>query len=349
MKNTIYIFIFIFFSLSIAGQSKSEEKQRDSAFYKVADIWFSAWKLVSKDIYKIDHVKPVDFVFFDDQYVYSTSDVTIKKGSVVDGPNLMNLQLKWKKALHNDSLTLPNEYVVPVEFKTLLSPLYDKPAKSFLMTPLPSFYENKMIYSDENKLNQITTASFLHNLSHSQQMQNFEKELIEYEEYYEDSYDPGLSFCYNVIEQNAFRHDSIYLKDYNKEINFFYSSIKNNSLDRKMIKNGLDMMKQRQNKYFVGEYKGWEKVEDLIVTMEGFADYSTYLWLIHPKGGNMKKKNFTELMATERLFEFAEWPFQVTNPLFLILAKLNKPKNWAKVMVGNKVKTVTELIDESVK
>ena len=97
MKYLFFIPILFFITSNIFGQSKTEEKDGDRAFYETTKTWFSAWKLVSKDIYEIDKVRPVDFVFFDDKYVYSTSTTTIKNGKSVRGCNLLNLSLFWKK------------------------------------------------------------------------------------------------------------------------------------------------------------------------------------------------------------------------------------------------------------
>ena len=39
--------------------------------------WFTAWEFVSKNNYKIEKLQPVEFVFFDDTFVYSTSQISI--------------------------------------------------------------------------------------------------------------------------------------------------------------------------------------------------------------------------------------------------------------------------------
>lgn len=53
MKYFHFIFISIFISLNISGQNKIVESKGDIAFYKATKKWFSAWKLVSKEIYHL--------------------------------------------------------------------------------------------------------------------------------------------------------------------------------------------------------------------------------------------------------------------------------------------------------
>ncbi len=138
MKNIIYVFIALVFYSSNYGQVKTDDLQRDEAFLVATKKWFSAWELVSHDIYRIEKVKPVEFVFFDDTYVYSTSTVTINNGDIVKGNNLINLTFIWKKAVHNDSITLPDHSVVSVGLMSYASEIPNE-NKSFFVMPLPSF------------------------------------------------------------------------------------------------------------------------------------------------------------------------------------------------------------------
>ncbi|MBL0268731.1 MAG: hypothetical protein IPP99_08730 [Chitinophagaceae bacterium] len=120
MIKAFSIIIFFLTSLLAFGQGKTDVQKRDADFNNATKKWFLAWELVSTQYYKIQKVKAVEFVFFDDQYVYSTSAVTIKNGSPVKGNHLMNLKFQWKRELHHDSLTLPDKSVVPINLMSLL-------------------------------------------------------------------------------------------------------------------------------------------------------------------------------------------------------------------------------------
>jgi hypothetical protein len=340
MKKTIYIFITLLFSLSVIGQIKTDEKKRELAFYNAINKWFSAWKLVNKDIYKIDKVKPVDFVFFDDTYVYSTSNITIKKGLELKGPNLINLKLNWKRKAHNNMLTLPDRSVVPIGLMSFAAEMPNDSNKSFFVMPLPSFWIKSGVTSKELGTENLITGVFIHEFSHSQQMQNFGKKITELEE----TNNFGVEFSDDIV-QNLFEKDSIYLKSYKNEIDLLYGSIQNNILDKKSLKEGLSLIKQRQEKYFIGEYKNLNQIDDFFLTMEGLGQYSMYLWLINPKGGAIKKET-----AIEGVRRGGKWWSQDEGfALFLILDKLINPENWAKDMFGNKTENIVEMIDKLIK
>lgn len=322
-------------SLSVYGQHQSDNKERDFAFYQATNKWFAAWKLVNKDIYKIDTVRPVEFVFFDDIYVYSTSVNSIKNGSPVKGNNLMNLKLKWKKERHNDSLTLPDKSVVPVNLMSYAAEIPNE-GKSFFVMPLPGFWKQAGVTSKELGLDNLITGVFLHEFSHSQQMQNFGKKMTEYEKQSNFS----MEFSDDIV-QHIFSKDTAYLTYYKKEIELFYGAVKNDTLNKDAVQKGLLIYEQRQTENFKEKYAHLGPIDDFFLTMEGLGQYSMYLWLIHPRGANIKKD-----IALEGVRRGGKWWSQDEGfALFLILDKLSAPENWASNMFGDKsIETVTFLI-----
>ncbi len=335
MIKVFYFLILFSIRLSVCGQSETVDKKRYLAFYNATYKWFSAWKLVSKEFYKIEKVRPVEFVFFDDKYVYSTSTIAIKNGSPIIGNNLMNLKFQWKRELHNDSLTLPDKSVVPINLMSFAAEIPTN-GKSFFVMPLPIFWQQAGVSSKELGLENLITGVFIHEFSHSQQMQNFGKKMTAFEK--QNNY--GIEFSDDIV-QNIFAKDTTYLKYYKKEIEFFYGSIKNNALEKNTAREGLSLMKHRQNKYFKGKYENLNKIDNFFLTMEGLGQYSMFLWLKHPKGGNIKRE-----IAIEGVRRGGKWWSQDEGfALFLILDKLTMPKNWARDMFGDKTESVTVLID----
>ncbi len=336
MKKVSHILTLIFMSLSVFGQNKTDDKERDLAFYKATNKWFSAWKLVSKDIYKINKVKPVDFVFFDDKYVYSTSIISVKNGITVKGNDLMNLKLQWKRKLHHDSLTLPDKSVIPLALMSFAAEVPNE-SKSFFVMPLPSFWTQAKVFSRELGTENLITGVFIHEFSHSQQMQNFGKKLTEYEK--QNTFEADFS---DDIVQNLFANDTNYSKGYKKEVDLFYASIKQNILDKSAVKEGFLLFKQRQTTFFRGKYENLIEIDDFFLTMEGIGQYSMFLWLINPKGGNIEKG-----LAIEGVRRGGRWWSQDEGfALFLILDKLTTSKSWAKSMFGNETESVISLINK---
>jgi hypothetical protein len=325
-------------SLTVCGQSNDNDKKRDLAFYNAISKWFSAWKLVSKDIYKIQKVRPVEFVFFDDKYVYSTSTITIKKGNNVKGSNLMNLKLNWKKELHNNSLTLPDKSVVPINLMSFAAEIPTDSSKSFFVMPLPSFWKKSEVSSKELGLENLITGVFIHEFSHSQQMQNFGKKMTVFEQ--QNNF--GVQFSDDIV-QNIYSKDTTYLEFYKKENELFYASIKNNALEKKSVNEGFAIMKQRQKEYFQGKYENLKLIDNFFLTMEGLGQYSMFLWLTHPKGGNIKRE-----IAIKGVRRGGKWWSQDEGfALFLILDNLTPPKNWVQGMFGDKTESVINLIDNN--
>ena len=334
MKRIIYISVFICLNLSVFGQQMNDDKERELAFYSATKKWFSAWELISKEIYLIEKLRPVDFVFFDDKYVYSTSDHSVQAGETVKGNNFMNLKFQWRRKLHNDSLTLPDKTVLPLGLMSFAAQSAEQ-GKPFFVMPLPGFWKQAGVLSKQLGIDNLITGVFLHEFSHSQQMQNFGKKITEFEK------QNKLKIDFNDdIVQNIFSKDTGYLRCYNKEIEFFNSSIKNNMFDRVTIGKGLSMINERQAKYFSGEFKNFKEIDNFFLTMEGLGQYSMFLWLTHPKGGNLKKE-----IAIDGVRRGGSWWSQDEGfALFLILEKLTLPKNWIAGMFGDKTESVTDLI-----
>ena len=337
MIKAFLLSIFCFITLTIYGQNKTDDQLRDSAFYNDVNKWFSAWKLISKDIYKIKKTKSVAFVFFDDKYVYSTSEVTITNGTDVKGPNLINLYLTWKKALHHNNITLPDGATVPVNLMSFAAQIPDGNDKSFFIMPLFSFWEKSGIKSEELGLENLVTGVFIHEFSHSQQMQNFGKQIAIYEQ--QNNF--GIEFSDDLV-QHIFVKDSNYIKYYNKEIQHFYNATKTNILDKYDVNEGLSIRNQRHKEFFKDQYKNLNQIDDFFLTMEGLGQYSMYVWLMHPKGANLERKILIEGIRRKGKW----WSQDEGFALFLILDQLTKPKNWAADMFGNKVQSVIFLIDK---
>lgn len=337
MKKTIFILFLLTNTISAFAQIKTEEKKRDIEFYETIKKWFSAWKLIGEDTYEIDTLSHVDFIFFDDKYVYSTSNITITNGILVKGYNLNNLKLKWKKALHHDTIRLPDKSLVPIGLMSFAAEIPNEKKKSFFIMPLPSFWMKLGIESKELGIENLLTGIFIHEFSHSQQMQNFGRQIALYEK--EKNF--GKDFNDNLV-QNIFQKDTSYVKHYNQEVDLLYSLTRSNLHDIASLEKAIILMKQRQNVYFKDEYNGLTNIDNIFLTMEGLGQYSMYLWLIHPKGGNIKKEIAIEGVRRNRNW----WSQDEGFALFLILDELSKSKKWAKEMFGINTVSVTTLIEQ---
>lgn len=315
----------------LAQPTTSPEAAARDEFRQATQAWFSAWQLVSTQVYKINDVKAVDFIFFDEQYVYSTSDVVIPEGEAVAGEHLMNLQLTWKRALHKDSITLPDRSVLPVGLMSFAS---DHNGKPFFIMPLPGFWKQAGVDSQELGFMNLITGVFVHEFSHSQQMNNFGRQMTAFEE----QQDFGVEFSDNLV-QDLFGQDTIYTSLYKKEVASFFAATAN-GLDKRRVKAGLKIMKERHRLYFTDTNKNLGQIDDFFLTMEGLGQYSMYRWLVDPQGGNIQKA-----LAIKGVRRGGKWWSQDEGfALFLILENLTSPANWAGELLGDRVVSVNAIL-----
>lgn len=339
MRKTIIFFTILFNATAVFGQINPEEQKSGEEFYKATKKWFSAWELISKDIYHIRKASPVEFVFFDEKYVYSTSSTTIADGSPIKGCNLLNLKLNWKKAPHNGTITMPDKATIPIGLMSFASEIPHETNKSFFAMPLPSYWMKSGVESKELGLENLITGVFIHEFSHSQQMQNFGKQITLYEK--NNTFEVDFN---DDIVQTLFKNNTTYVKIYNQEVNLLYGAIKNNSLDKPFLNKAFELMKKRQKEYFKEEYKELTDIDNFFLTMEGLGQYSMFLWLTHPKGGNIKKEDAIEGVRRNKNW----WSQDEGFALFLVLDNLSKSKKWAKEMFGNNTVSVTSIIEQSI-
>jgi hypothetical protein len=74
MKRFLLFVLGITLSGSYISFSQSPTNG-DAQFYTGVKKWFTAWELVSRKIYRLEKTDPVDFIFFDEQFVYATSEI----------------------------------------------------------------------------------------------------------------------------------------------------------------------------------------------------------------------------------------------------------------------------------
>jgi hypothetical protein len=311
----------------------------DPVFYNSVKTWFSAWEMIHKEVYHLEKTEPVDFVFFDEKYVYATSNITIPEGDPVKGPSLLNHSLAWKKALHNDTITLPDKKRVPVGLMVFASPLPGEESKSFFVMPLPAFWQASGVTSQELGTAHLITGVFLHEFSHSQQMRNFGKRISELE----NAHSFGIPFSDDIV-QHLFDKDSAYTTLYENEVNLFYNAAAEQEIRAKhtLIQTGIHSMRNRHNRYFNATLEPLKEIDAFFLTMEGLGQFTMYAWMTHKKGAGLP-----ESVALKGIRRGKKWWSQDEGlALFLLLAQFAEPKNWASQMFSDKTESVVSLIEQ---
>lgn len=304
-----------------------------------AQKWFSAWEFVSQNIYKLKSYTPVEFVFFDENYVYSTSAISVPDGDNIEGPNLFKNKLFWKRKEHNGNITLPDNQIVPVGLMSFASPMDGQ--QSFFVMPLLSFWQTAGVVSNEIGIDVLVTGVFLHEFAHTQQMQNFGKKMTAFEANHTFS----VNFSDDMV-QDYFEKDSLYTVRFRAEVSRFYdaSAAKNKNECKRLTAQALQMHSARQADYFTGELSVLKEIDDFFLTMEGIGQYTMYAWLIHAKGGNI-----APIIAEKAVRRGgSSWSQEQGLALFLLLKKYMKADEFGPLMFGKETISVIELIKKSI-
>lgn len=332
-KTTLLILVTLTTFLQAAARPV-----RDTVFGEPVQAWFKAWELLSRDIYGIQQARPVDFVFFDDQFVYSTSRISIPAGTPVKGPRLMNLVLNWKKAAYKDSIRLPDGSFVEAGILSFAGTTGTM--KPFFVMPLPSFWAQAGVQSQELGLGKLVTGVFLHEFSHTQQVKGLGRLVTDMEK----KYWPGASINDDII-QHHFGEDSLYTQDYQRETGLFYTAAGASQPQPGLLQEAVSLYDKRQATYFTGLTEGLTAADDLFLTMEGLGQFSMYAWLVHPKGGALPEDQ--ALAGVRRGKKW--WSQEEGLALFLALSRFRSPASWGPRFFSPQPVTVIRLLRQLIR
>ena len=249
----------------------------------------------------------------------------------------MNNKYEWKRSLHNGKLVLPDSSKIPVGLLSFAGENKAAGNKAFFVMPLPSFWKTAAVSSKELGLENLVTGVFLHEFSHSQQMENFGKRIS----FFEQSSDYGFDFSDDIV-QDIFGNDSVYISLFRHEVAELYeASFSKNKYERnRLAEKAFESIRKRQAAYFNGKYSTLNQIDNFFLTMEGLGQYAMYAWLKHPKGANLPAE---QVIAGVRRGK-KQWSQEEGFALFLLLEKYSPASKWAPAMFGTKTESVTDLI-----
>lgn len=323
------------FILSALIPTLSKAQHARSEFTDVTGKWFDAWLLLTKEIYDIHRFYPVDCIFFDSLNVYSNSDISVSNGWSIDGPAISGNN-SWKMAPHHGKIVLPNRDTLPVGLMSFAGE-NKRTSKPFFVMPLPSFWQAAGVTSKELGLENLLTGVFLHEFSHSQQVQNFGKKISAFER----TTNFGIDFTDDII-QDLFSKDPVYSRLFKMEVNDLYKAVQEENISErnKMILHSLIVMDLRQEKNFKDQYLPLGEIEDFFLTMEGLGQYSMYAWLTHPKGANLPKEQVITGVRRGK----SQWSQDYGFAFFLLLEKYAPANKWAPDLFSTETTAVKKLL-----
>ena len=270
-----------------------------------------------KSLNHFDNKIDVDYVFFNEKYVYSTSTLTINNGEEIQIDSSFK---KWYKREHHNKIILPDgEQFVPMT-ALFTAPKSVNNKLPFFVMPLPSFLEKDGLKSKHTSVENLVTAIFLHEFSHSQQLETLGKKVNEFEK--QKTFETEISD--NLI-QDLYEKDKEYKELFEQEIFYLYGSLDkaSNTEFQNNIKLGKEIFKKRQD--LLAEKK-LKEIDAVFLTMEGLGQYLMYLWLIDTKGAGLENTKAIEEVRRSK----TKWSQEEGFVFFLINQRLHNNKEWLK-------------------
>jgi len=338
MKKNKFLLVILIFSSSLNLFSQTNNNKYDPSLKEVQN-WFNAWDLVYKNVYALKEIKPVDFVLFDETYVYTTSKITGTDGNNIIGPNLSGKPLIWIKKIHNGKIILPDSTETEIRVMSFASQL--KNGSPYFVMPLTSYWLKNKVDDHGIGLDTLVLCVFLHEFGHTQQLQSLNDIGLVMDEY--SKLHPGDNLNDDIL-QLYYKNDSLYLKDYKVEADLFRQAalVKGKSENIRLTRVALKMLKTRQQKCFEKDGRDIAKMDNFFLTLEGIGQYTAFSWLIHPKGGNLLFEKALTGIKTKW------WSQEQGFDTILLLSRFMKQKKIAKYMFGKVLTTSIDLLEKQV-
>jgi hypothetical protein len=341
MKLKIAVLLLLTASCTNTEGNKSTTNLAADSDLRCVQQWFDAWTLLSEEVLLLPDQDSVEFVFFDDSLVYSTSRITVESGTKAQLPQLLGNKQDWQVQPHHGKITLPDGQTVPVGMLIFAAPIAEREGWSYFVMPLEKFWEKAGVSNEVLSLRDLTTGVFVHEFSHSQQMKNFGQQLtvLQSQTTLKGNYDDN-------IVQTCFANDSDYVRLFRLETNTFYVALQeqNDSAFLEKVKKGLRLYHKRQEVYFTGEFEELKAADDIFLTMEGAGQFNMYAWLTQPKGGK-----YTDIDARIGVRNGGKvWSQDEGLALFLVLSRLSPAANWAKMLYASKAISIIQLIEKEI-
>jgi hypothetical protein len=306
-----------------------------------AATWFQAWELVAYQTYHVNAATPVELVLFDEKYVYTTSKVTGEGGEIVEGPKLFDKPFVWFKKAHNGQLVMPDSTKSEVKIMSYTKPFLTKlDTTAFFVTPLPSYWKIKDIGDHGIGYDSLSLIVFLHEFTHAQQIIKSHDGMDNIINGYLSKHPKDGEVFGDDMMQDFYEKDAAYAKAFKNETDLFYAACAETDKTKQkvMALNAISVLEKRQKGILDKDKKDLAEIDNYWLTLEGLGQYSTYAWLIHPKGGNLTHKKALDVLKTRF------WSQEEGFPICYLLAKYGGTETWwASFFCRNPVSSIALL------
>lgn len=291
------------------------------------DASVAAWNMASSEITGIGQVQSITGIFFDASCVVESS--TALNG----GPRV------WSGRLHNGTVQVPGGPSIP---PGVISFAMGGEGRNFFVMSTPSVWR-AAVRSDNGlgSLETLMTVVVLHEGTHVAQIPTYGKRieaLALREKLPEDFNDDSI--------QQRFRDTPEFAASIRREIELLLTAAE--APDRaeavRLAREARQLMKARQERWYVGRDAYLNEAEDIWLSMEGSAQWGAYQWAIDPRGGRVPKA--AAFHSFGRLNRW--WSQDEGFAVFMALDRLSGG-NWKRHAFGDGAKTGLQMLDEAIR
>ena len=242
---------------------------------------------------------------------------------------------RWTASRHTGEVVLPDGKRIPAGVTSFTS---GANGSYFFVMSTPSIWEAGGVGEGES-LKRTMIAVLLHEGSHIAQLGPYGPRLGALI----DRYSLPDSFSDDTM-QERFGANAEFTASVKRETELFLAAAASNddAEAKRLAREGLQRMRERQARWLVGEDAYFVEAEDVWLTFEGAGQWVAYQWLIHPRGGGAQPAEVMPRFTGNRWWSQTEG-FAVV----MALDRIAGP-GWMRHAFGDGAQTVLEMLDRAV-
>jgi hypothetical protein len=220
---------------------------------------------------------------------------------------------------------MPDSSKSPVQIMSYTRPFRTKQdTLTFFVTPLPSYWKIKDIGDHGIGYDSLSLIVFLHEFTHAQQIIKMHDGMDNIINGYLSKHPKDGEVFNDDMMQELYEKDAVYSKAFKTEMDLFYAACaeKDETKQKAMALNAIAVLEKRQKGILEKDKKDLAEIDNYWLTLEGLGQYSTYAWLVHPKGGNLDHKKALDVLKT------TWWSQEEGFPICYLLAKYDGTEKW---------------------
>lgn len=289
-------------------------------------IWvdraLEAWQFTSRDIAGIGLVPDFEAVFF-------SADCVITSRNALSSATAA--EVTWTATPHQGTITLPDGSEMEAGVTSYVS---GNEGHTYFVMSVPSVWRAAGIPAGPGQLVPV----LLHEASHVAQIEPYGQRLGELIE----RYDLPDSFNDNAV-QERFRENDEFAASVKEETRLFIDAATAEEISeaRKLAREGLRLLRERQARWFVGDDAYLVEAEDIWLTFEGAGQWVGYQWLVHPRGAAQPAAETMARYASGR-----QWSQTEGFAIVMALDRLAGPA-WKRHAFGDGARTVVEMLEDA--